>query len=309
MKMKKIGVVTPLAVALALALAGRAAAQTGGADTVLARLSGGIQLYGQGLWDDALRELRQVKTDGANAAQEAEAYYWIGLSELALGDYLSALRDLEAVERADPTSRRVAELAYHRGRACYFLGRFDEALVLLKRYDDGIPVGPDGRPSAQDAARKAQALYWMGECLFSLGRLDQAEAAFLAVTQDYPQSAKYEAASYRVALIGQKRVEAELLGLLKWSHEESLKTVEEYQKRERSYEQALIAFQKRIADIYKEEGIAEIEAANTRLRQQVSTLERENAQARQRLAEAEQRIRSLETELREALANRRTTTK
>jgi chromosome segregation ATPase len=82
-------------------------------------------------------------------------------------------------------------------------------------------------------------------------------------------------------------VETELLALLKWSHEESLKTMEEYQRREHSYDQALIAYQKRIADMLRD----------TRL----SELENENAQYRQQLAAADERIRKLESDLREAL--------
>jgi TolA-binding protein len=120
----------------------------------------------------------------------------------------------------------------------------------------------------------------MGECLYSLGLLDRAGELFLIITEEYSHSPKYEAASYRIALINQKKVETELLALLKWSHEESLKTMEEYQRRERSYDQALMAYQKRIADMLKD----------TRL----SDLENENAQYRQMLASAEERIRLLE---------------
>jgi chromosome segregation ATPase len=107
--------------------------------------------------------------------------------------------------------------------------------------------------------------------------------------QEYPQSAKYEAASYRIALINQKKVEAELLNILKWSHEESLKTVEEYQRRERSYDQAIIAYQKRIADMLKDTRLADLESSN--------------AQYRRQLAEAEERIALLEARLRETQAS------
>jgi hypothetical protein len=89
-----------------------------------------------------------------------------------------------------------------------------------------------------------------------------------------------------VALISQKKIEAELLSILKWTHEESLKTVEEYQRRERSYDQAIIAYQKRIADLLKGNGPSEAENAG--------------ADYRQRLEDAEARIALLESRLREA---------
>jgi hypothetical protein len=64
--------------------------------------------------------------------------------------------------------------------------------------------------------------------------------------------------------------------------------VEEYQRRERSYDQALMAYQKRIAEMLKDTRLSDLETENTRYRQQ--------------LAAAEERIHLLEDNLREALA-------
>jgi hypothetical protein len=106
----------------------------------------------------------------------------------------------------------------------------------------------------------------------------------MTITADYPGSAKYEAASYRLGLINQKKIEEELLALLKWSHEESLKVIEEYQQRERSYDQALVAYQKQIAELLKGDS-------------RILALEAANAQYRQLLQENEARIRALESGL------------
>ncbi|MDR1908449.1 MAG: tetratricopeptide repeat protein, partial [Spirochaetaceae bacterium] len=154
-------------------------------------------------------------------------------------------------------------------------GRFDEAIVLFRSFIDSIAVDVPG-----ENARKPAALYWMGECLYSLGQLDRAQDIFSLIVEQYPQSVKYEASSYRLALINQKKIEVELLAILKWSHEESLKTVEEYQRRERSYDQAIIAYQRRIADLLRDDG--------------TSRLEEVNAEYRRRLAEAEEQIALLE---------------
>jgi hypothetical protein len=116
-----------------------------------------------------------------------------------------------------------------------------------------------------------------------MGQLDYARDVFTNVTQDYPRSAKFEASSYRLALIHQKKIEEELLNLLKWSHEESLKAIEEYQRRERSYDQALIAYQRRIAELLKDSRLEDLDSAN--------------AQYRRQLADSEERIRLLEEEL------------
>jgi TolA-binding protein len=153
--------------------------------------------------------------------------------------------------------------------------------VILKAYADSLTF-----EAPEDDARMPAALYWMGECLYSLGQLDAAQDIFMSVMDEYPYSVKYEAASYRVALINQKKIEVELLAILKWTHEESLKTVEEYQRRERSYDQAIIAYQKRIADMLKESRLADLENANANYQRQ--------------LEEAEARIVLLETNLRDA---------
>jgi tetratricopeptide (TPR) repeat protein len=148
------------------------------------------------------------------------------------------------------------------------MGRYDEAVVLLKAYADGLnPAHNSG-----DSSRKAAALYWIGESLFSMGQLDRAHEIFTVITTEYPQSVKYEAASYRLSLINQKKVEGELLRLLQWSHEESLKTVEDYQRRERSYDQAIIAYQKRIADMLKDTRLADLETTNVEYLRQIDEL-------------------------------------
>jgi TolA-binding protein len=245
------------------------------------RLQNGIRLYEEGKWKEAAAELRQAQAEARSGAQRAEALYWIALAEISGGDYGASIRDMDELVRIDPGNSRVQELPYHRGRAFYYMGRYDDALILLKAYADQIPAGTQERNASS-------AYYWIGECLFSLGRLDEAEDVFSRVVDRYPQSAKYEASAYRIALINQKKIEAQLLGIIKWSHEESLKTIEEYQRRERSYDQAIIAYQKRIADMLKDTRLADLEDAN--------------AVYSRRISEAEERIASLETALEEAKA-------
>jgi TolA-binding protein len=245
------------------------------------RLQSGIALYGEGKWPEAVIELRRAQAEAANTGQRAEALYWVSLAELAAGEYEAAVRDMDELVRVAPAGLRIEEIPYHKGRALYYLGRYDEAMVLLKAYIDTLDT--PGFNLSGDSSRKSAALYWIGECLYALGHLDKAEEMFVLIVEQYPQSAKYEAASYRIALINQKKIEAELLSILKWSHEESLKTVEEYQRREHSYDQAIIAYQKRIAEMLKDTRLAELESAN--------------ADYRRRLDEAEARIAALQASL------------
>jgi TolA-binding protein len=235
----------------------------------------GMELYQEGRWLEAAAELRAAQETAMNAHQWTEALYWVILTELAISDYGSALRDMDALEKAAPGSGRNADMAYHRARAYYYLGYFEDALMLFKQYADNAGTGGE--------SRKAAAIYWMGECLYSMGQLEKAEGFFNWIIENYPASSKYEASVYRLDLIKQKKIEVELLALLKWSHEESLRTSEEFQRKEKNYEQAMNAYQRRIADLLKDSRVADLESANTEYQKQ--------------LAEAQEKIRVLEARL------------
>jgi len=222
----------------------------------------GIDLYGEGKWRDAIITLRQASAE-ANRDEAAEALYWIALAELGSGEYESSLKDLDELLKTSPAHPRALEAPYQKGRVLYHLGRFDDAIVVLKTYTDTVT----------DDSRRSAATYWIGESLYSLGRFDDARSIFSLIIEKYPGSPKFESSTYRIALIDQKARESELLKLLKWSHEESLKTVEEYQRRERSYEQAIVAYQKRIAEMLKDTRLADLEKDTKSLTEKNISLE------------------------------------
>jgi TolA-binding protein len=205
-------------------------------------LKTGIIFYGEGKFSEAVTVLRLINPDSkaAGSAEYPEALYWISLAEFSLGEYDKALADLDMLEKTDPRGKRSEEIPYHRGRCLFYLGRHEEALVILKNYADDLD---------ESDVRKAAVYYWMGESLFALGQLDNAADAFSVVIEKYPSSVKYEASSYRLNVINQKKIEAELLAILKWSHEESLKSMEEYQVREKTYDQAIASYQQRLTEI------------------------------------------------------------
>ncbi|MCA1949970.1 MAG: tetratricopeptide repeat protein [Treponema sp.] len=226
-------------------------------------LEKGLEYYRDGKWQDAVLTLRRVQTTADDMALKNEALYWISLSELFAGSYDAALQDVEAYLKNAQKDSKYYEAMYNKARILFYLNQFDGAIPIFKTYADVV----------QDANRKASAYYWIGECLFALGRLDDARNTFSIITEKYPQSSKFEAASYRIALVDQKKIESELLNLLKWSHEESLRTVEEYQRRERSYEQAILAYQKRIAEMLKDTHLADLEKENKALKQKLAEAE------------------------------------
>jgi TolA-binding protein len=208
------------------------------AATAKAILDRGVELFGQEKYREALDLFGKVMSDPKAKTERPEAAYWSVLAYLAAGDPTTAGASIDAFISAYPSSSRVPDLLYQRGRILYTKGDYEGALKVFSAFSSAAPAS-DLMPSA---------LYWSGECLFSLGRLEEAERAFNAVTQNYPSSVKVEAATYRISLIGLEYRQRELLKLLTWSHEESLRSVEDFRRREKAYESSIALYQKQISD-------------------------------------------------------------
>ncbi len=204
----------------------------------------GNRFYREGRMAEAAAQFRFAQETAAERKDWAHALYWVIMAELALGDYGSALRDMDELEDNAPASVFARDIVYYRARLYFNQGFFEDALVLFMRYNDTVTDN-----NAQEAVRKAAAFFWIGESLYSMGRFDDAEKFFAWVIAKYPNSPKIEVSNYRIDLIKQKKIEAELLALLRWSHEESLRNSEDYQRRIRIYEYTLNTYQRRIAEL------------------------------------------------------------
>jgi len=210
----------------------------------LQKFQEGSRLYFETRMYEAAAQFRNAQEMAKTANDWAQATYWVILSEMALGDYGSALRDMDELDRVAPKSSFARDMVYHRAMAYYNQGYFEDALIFFKRYNDSI-ISNDN----ESANRKAAAFFWMGECLFSMGQFNEAEKFYSWVVAKYPNSPKIEVSGYRIDLIKQKKIEAEILSLLRWSHEESLRNSEDYQRKIRTYENTLNAYQRRIAEL------------------------------------------------------------
>ncbi|MDR0504078.1 MAG: tetratricopeptide repeat protein [Treponema sp.] len=208
------------------------------------KFNSGVRLYSSSRMAEAAAEFRGAQEIAVNPDDWAHALYWVILSELAIADYGSAIKDMDELARKAPDSYYNKDMAYHRARAYFNQGFFEEALLLFRQYSENVP-SQDG----QAANRRAAAFFWMGECLYSMGQFEEAEKFYAWVIARYPGSPKIEAASYRIDLIKQKKIETELLALLRWSHEESLRTSEDYQRKLKTYENAINSYQRRIAEL------------------------------------------------------------
>ena len=214
------------------------------------RYQNGTQLYKLAKFQEAAIEFRRAQETATNANERSAALYWVILSQLAYSDFGSAIRDMETLEKTAPNSPYARDMVYHRARVYYNQGYFEDALFLFNRYNQST-VERD----RESADRRAAAFFWMGECLFSMGQHEEAEKFYAWIIARYPESPKVEASSYRIDLIKQKKIESELLALLQWSHEEALRTSEDYQKTIRTYEYTLNMYQRRIAELTNNDNV------------------------------------------------------
>jgi TolA-binding protein len=283
---------------LAAAVGARAFGQQSTSPTASAQASAakqsldrGVELFGQEKYRDALDLFGQVMSDPKAIAERPEAAYWSVLAYLASGDQATAETSIDAFVAAYPSSPRVPDLLYQRGRILYSKGDYEGALKVFAAFSAQAPSS-DLIPSA---------LYWSGECLYALGRLEEAERTFTAVTQNYPQSVKVEAATYRLSLIGLEYRQRELLKLLTWSHEEALRAAEDYRRREKAYESSIALYQKQIADS-KRGAASDQDKTIADLRAQVADLGARLEASEANLASSQAEVDSLKASLAAAQA-------
>lgn len=250
-------------------------------------LASGLDAYARSDWSTAILSFRKAVTEPNGGS---EGWYWLIMAEISSGEYQAALGDIERFNASFPADPRVSDVRYQKARAQYLLGNYEESIRTFYRFLVSWPDHP----------LVPAAYYWTGECLFATGRFDEARALFTIVRNQYPLSVKVEAARYRVALIDQKTKEEELLRLLKTSHEESLRVIEDYQRREKTYEQAMTAYQKRISDMLKDTRLGELEKQladekqrSTVLSDRVAELEMQNAELAAALSKAGQKVPSM----------------
>jgi len=249
MKQKR-SVILPFVLLLLLICADLLGAQENAQTQFARRYQNGTQLYKLARYQEAAIEFRRAQEIAPSVNEKTAALYWVILSQLAYSDFGSAIRDMEDLAKTAPNSPYTRDMLYHRGRVYYNQGFFEEALFFLNRYNQSTTDAD--RVSAD---RRAASFFWMGECLYAMGQYDEAEKFYAWVIARYTDSPKVEAAAYRVDLIKQKKIESELLTLLQWSHEESLRTSEDYQRTIRTYEYTLNMYQRRIAELSNNENI------------------------------------------------------
>lgn len=233
-------------------------------------IQSGIDAFRSSDYTSAILNFREALLDASDADTEATAYFWLAKSAMALERLNEAERNLEYYIRSFPEHQFFVEAQYQRGRLLFLQEDYQAAIQALASFVDAYP----------DSPFVANAFYWSGESLFKLGRLDEAREVFETVIRDYPASFRVEAARYRVAIIDLSFRERELLNMLQWSHEEYLQALDEFERREQAYRDAIASYQQRLQNAATEDFREEIVRLSTQVRTLQETVRSRDAEIR-----------------------------
>jgi len=224
----------------------------------------GLQAFSQGEYEQALLHFRDIILDSTQIGYHGEAYYWIARSHLAQERIDKAAQNIDYFIANYQNHNRYPDALYQKGRILFLQKEHEKAIRQLYEYIEDYP--------SHDY--NSNALFWIGESFYALGHFDKAEKVYTALVRDYPRSYKLEAARYRKSLIELKQREQNLLKLLKISHEEYLKALEDFQQRERFYEQAISSYQRRLSAASSETDNEMIKQLNAELNTKQSEIRR-----------------------------------
>jgi TolA-binding protein len=257
---------------IVLLLLSQAAAFAQDSDPARRILEEGLDNFRNGRYEQAMVTFRELLSLPDAESYRGDAYFWIARSALAAGRLEAAAENLEFFLQNFPEHRFVPEARYQKGRLLYLQEDYQQSIQALEAFIDEYP----------DSRFLPNAYYWIGESLYALGQFDAAAQVFRTVTEEFPDSYRAEAADYRLSVIELSRREESLLKLLRWSHQEYLNAVDEFEQREKTYEEALTEYRERLRRLATGDFRAEID----RLSERVSELET-------RLAERERLIEDL----------------
>ncbi len=280
-----------------------------GLDQATTLLNQGKELMQQGKYQEALPVFRQVVLVPGPATSYGEAYFYLAKTLFVLARIDESARNFEYFIDNYADNSNLHEALYLRARILYLQSEFKNAVEAFAYFIEKFPK----------SIFVANGYYWTGEALYSLGQFDEARKMFLSVVQNFPNGARIEAARYRLSLIELRKRETQLLELVKWSHQENIKNLEDFQTREKTYEEAIRSYQRKLASLASEDFKDEITSlqkklldAETKIPAFDSRINDLNAQLRKSQSDAismrqsyslaQERLKALETQLQKPFA-------
>lgn len=184
----------------------------------------------------ALSDFRNIILNSENENLHGTAYYWIARCYMAQNLLDKAENNLDFFIQNFSGNNLYPDAVYQKARLLFRKGEYDNSVQVFYKFIE----------SYSDHPYISNSYFWIAESLYFLGHLEEAEIIYSMIIREYPNSYKLEASKYKLSLITLKFRENELLKLLKISHEEYLKTLEEFQRREKTYEQSISDYQRKL---------------------------------------------------------------
>ncbi len=199
-------------------------------------LKTGLENYKSGDYGNAILKFRDVVLNPANEKFFDAAYYYIARCYMAQNNYSKAQTNLEFFIQNFPDSTFYSEAVYQKGRLLFLQKDYENAILALYSYIKTYP----------DKLYVANSYFWIAESLYALGHFKEAKKIYSHIINKYPSSYKVEASKYKLSLIDLQLHKEELLKLLRLSHEEYLKAIDNFRVKEKTYEQAIAGYQRKL---------------------------------------------------------------
>lgn len=233
----------------------------------------GLEAYAAGDWSGASILLRKAVASGSSSDGMC---YMLIMSLMNSENYDAAVSDCETFSADYPESPLRPYVDYQKGRALYYTGRRDDAVMVLSDFCHQNP-GNELYPSA---------LFWMAESFYDDYSFETARGLYETVVSDFPASDKVSDSKIKLELIAQRERENKLLYLLKMTGEEYLSSKESYEKQLRDYRTEDMVVLRR-----------QLNAANSRIAELEKSAEESLNLAKKREAEAVSDKKSSDIEL------------
>lgn len=199
-------------------------------------MESGLNNFSSGNYTPALGDFREIILNSNYESLHGTAYYWIARCYMAQNLLDKAENNLDFFIQNFSENKLFPEAVYQKGRLLFRKGNYDSAIQIFYKFIE----------SYSDHPSVSNSYFWIAESLYYLGHLEESKIIYSMIIREYPNSYKLETSKYKLSLITLKYRENELLKLIKISHEEYLKALEDFQRREKTYEQTISSYQRRL---------------------------------------------------------------
>ncbi len=252
-------------------------------------MESGLNNFSSGNYTPALGDFREIILNSNYESLHGTAYYWIARCYMAQNLLDKAENNLDFFIQNFSENKLFPEAVYQKGRLLFRKGNYDSAIQIFYKFIE----------SYSDHPSVSNSYFWVAESLYYLGHLDESKIIYSMIIREYPNSYKLETSKYKLSLITLKYRENELLKLIKISHEEYLKALEDFQRREKTYEQTISSYQRRLLAATSDDHKVVVSEMTEELSTKDNTLasmERQIVQLNQTISNLKEQLENLASE-------------